>query len=113
MALLLDAWRRADDWLVGRFVMMPDHVHLFCSPGGLDSCDLVTWMRFWKALVSKGWANREQQPLWQTDFWDRQLRRQDSYGDKWEYVRNNPVRQGLVKRPEDWPFQGEMHELMW
>jgi hypothetical protein len=29
VALLLDCWRKADHWLVGRYVIMPDHLHLF------------------------------------------------------------------------------------
>jgi hypothetical protein len=30
---------------------------------------------------------------------------------KWLYVRNNPVRHGLVEHPDDWPFQGVMNIL--
>ena len=30
---------------------------------------------------------------------------------KWLYVRNNPVRHGLVKDPDDWPFQSVMNDL--
>jgi putative transposase len=113
MDLLIQAWRQADQWTVGRYVIMPDHIHLFCAPARTDSCDLVTWVRFWKGYVSKRWTDRSQLPLWQTDFWDRQLRTTESYGDKWEYVRNNPVRHGLVKQADDWPFQGELNVLMW
>jgi putative transposase len=29
VSLLLDSWRRADRWLVGRYVVMPDHLHRF------------------------------------------------------------------------------------
>jgi hypothetical protein len=47
------------------------------------------------------------------DFWDTQLRRQESYDSKWEYVISNPVRAGLVKEPNDWPFQGELNVLPW
>jgi putative transposase len=32
VALLQDCWRQADHWLVGRWVAMPDHLHLFCAP---------------------------------------------------------------------------------
>ena len=28
----------------------------------------------------------------------------ESRAGKWEYVRENPVRAGLVARAEDWPF---------
>ena len=31
----------------------------------------------------------------------------------WEHVRNNPVRYGLVKRAQDWPFQCKIYKLVW
>jgi len=70
------------------------------------------WVRFWKSLVTKSLACREGS-LWQTDFWDTQLRCRDKYAAKWEYVRNNPVRAGLLKRPAEWPYQGELNVLRW
>jgi hypothetical protein len=39
------------------------------------------------------------------------MRSAESYEEKWTYVRENPVRAGLVKRSTDWPFQGEIHRL--
>ncbi|PYJ59756.1 MAG: hypothetical protein DME74_11770 [Verrucomicrobia bacterium] len=50
---------------------------------------------------------------WQRDFWDRQLRRGESYAEKWKYVENNPVRHGHVQRAEDWLYQGELNVLHW
>ncbi|HWN95444.1 MAG TPA: hypothetical protein VNT99_10460, partial [Methylomirabilota bacterium] len=29
---ILSAWRAADHWLIGRYVIMPDHLHFFCAP---------------------------------------------------------------------------------
>ena len=39
---------------------------------------------------------------------DHVLRNDESYGQKWEYVRENPVRAGLVPRADDWQYQGEL-----
>ena len=36
-------------------------------------------------------AARNQTPILQRDYWDRQLRRNESYSQKWKYVVNNPV----------------------
>jgi hypothetical protein len=36
------------------------------------------------------------------------LRGEESYGQKWNYVRESPVRAGLVMRAEDWPYSGEI-----
>ena len=33
--LLIEVWQKADTWLVGRFVILPNHVHLFCAPADL------------------------------------------------------------------------------
>jgi putative transposase len=33
------------------------------------------------------------------------------YDKKWEYVRQNPVRAGLVAEPDDWPHRGELQTL--
>jgi REP element-mobilizing transposase RayT len=40
--------------------------------------------------------------LWQPRFFDRALRTVGEYNEKVEYIHLNPVRAGLVSRPEDW-----------
>jgi len=111
--LMVMAWKKADQWTVGSYVLMPDHVHFFCSPVGHEYPPLKKWITFWKTMVSREWPNPLEQPIWQSDFWDTQLRKGDSYGEKWHYVRNNPVRAGLVERVDDWPHQGTIQALFW
>ena len=60
-----------------------------------------------KTLLALGHAK----PHWQEGFFDHLLRRNESYAEKWEYVRQNPVRKDLCGRVEDWPYQGEMFPL--
>ena len=108
--LLLSVWRRATAWLVGRYVILPDHVHLFAGPGEL-SVDLEAWVRYWKSRFTKARAVPEHR--WQIGHWDRRLRKLESYDEKWQYVMQNPVRHGLAKRAEDWPFQEELFTLEW
>ncbi|MBI2510478.1 MAG: transposase [Opitutae bacterium] len=107
--ILRTEWQAAGNWRVGRYVVMPDHVHLFCSPGTLPASGLRAWVGYWKRLVTQ--ASGEE--IWQKNFWDTQLRRHESYGAKWEYVRQNPVRAGLASRAEGWPYQGELNTLYW
>jgi putative transposase len=109
-AALRSAWGRADRWLVGRYIVMPDHVHLFCAPASMD-VSLPRWIAFWKSMVTR--ACGKDGGGWQRDAWDTRLRRQENYGVKWDYVRANPVRAGLTARTEDWPYQGEMNVLPW
>jgi putative transposase len=111
--LLVSAWSRATHWLVGRYVVMPDHIHLFCSPAITPAHPLGLWVTYWQNLVTRSWSRPEEKPLWQKDHWDRQLRSGDSYEEKWKYVLNNPVRHKLCAVREAWPYQGELNVLSW
>jgi putative transposase len=96
---------------VGRYVLMPDHLHAFVllRPGPLR---LSGWMKSLKNTLSKTLrAMGKPAPHWQDGFFDHVLRSSESYEQKWLYVRDNPVRAGLVSRAEDWPYQGEINRL--
>lgn len=110
---LIAAWKKTSNgWLVGRFVCMPDHVHLFCSPTTLhEEISLERWVSYWKSLSSRSWPWPDEQPIWQRHFWDTQLRPGEHYSQRWHYVRCNPVRAGLVEHPEQWQHQGELNQL--
>jgi putative transposase len=109
---IVGTWRKASTWLVGRYVVMPDHIHLFCAPNGVDVPSLERWMRYWKSIVTKSIGAKSGE-VWQRHHWDRQLRSTDSYAEKWEYVRRNPVRHGYCKDPDEWPYRGELNVLQW
>jgi REP element-mobilizing transposase RayT len=108
--LLLEVWREAQAWLVGYYLLMPDHLPLFAAPHNLD-IPLNRWMTYWKRLFTQKAANAQWR--WQSLHWDTRLRRSESYADKWGYIRENPMRKGLVTKPEDWPYQGMMNILRW
>lgn len=88
----------------GRYVLMPDHVHCFICIG--PDRKLGDTIRLLKRSLSA--AIQDPMPHWQPGFFDHLLRHQDSYSSKWEYVRQNPVRAGLVEKAEEWPYQGEI-----
>ena len=92
---------------------MQDHIHLFAAENEFRGYPLGQWVAKWKAHVSRLWPFRQGEPIWQRSFWDHQLRNGDSYDVKWSYVRNNPVRHGLVLNADDWPFQGTLNDLWW
>jgi putative transposase len=110
---IVNAWSEARSWLVGRYVIMPDHIHLFCAPATLPTEHLKQWVGYWKSEASRNWPRPGQHPVWQRDFWDTQLRREESYQAKGDYVSENPVRAGLVKHADEWAFQGVLNILRW
>ena len=113
--MLIRSWCVSPDyhgWHVGRYVIMPDHVHFFARPRP-DAKALSDFMRDWKK-----WTTREatsiipiQGPLWQREFFDHLLRSTSSYSAKWDYVYENPVRAGLSPLAELWPYSGECEFL--
>lgn len=51
--------------------------------------------------------------IWKEGFWDTQLRYHESYGATWNYVQQNPLRDGLAQDESDCPYQGEVEILEW
>lgn len=94
---------------IGRYVLMPDHVHLFVR--GDQTFDLGTWVRGIKRALDKSILRFVEQ-RWQPGFFDHVLRSNESYAEKWHYVEQNPVRAGLAPIPEAWPFQGEIATVL-
>jgi REP element-mobilizing transposase RayT len=114
-SLLTTLWRESfgrNGWCVGRYVLMPDHVHLFAMPGE-NPDPLHQWVSRWKSISARQIvaATGSVAPIWQRDYFDRFLRSVESYSAKWEYVCNNPVRANLVTMSADWPYQGVIHDL--
>jgi REP element-mobilizing transposase RayT len=107
---LLEVWSEAQAWLVGRYVAMPDHVHLFAWATDSD-IPLDNWMKYCKSKFSKLHANPTHR--WQANHWDRRMRCERSYEEKWNYVRQNPVRGRLVDDADQWPYQGDLFKLRW
>jgi putative transposase len=91
---------------VGRYVIMPDHVHLFVR--GPDNFQLGPWVGMLKQALAKHIVLTATSPIWQRGFFDHVLRNDESYGSKWNYVRENPVRAGLVNDLDEWPYSGEI-----
>jgi putative transposase len=108
-----DFCRRAIDYgiYVGRYVIMPDHVHLFVALRQ-EACSLSIWVKSLKNALSKVLREMDTPgPHWQKGFFDHLLRNHDSYDQKWEYVLENPIRAKLVAKSDDWPFQGMIGDL--
>jgi len=103
---------RRHGWAVGKYVIMPDHVHFFARPRP-GAKPLSGFMRDWKRWTSREILAEQRlpAPLWQAEFFDHVLRSAASYAEKCDYVRQNPVRAGLVKNPEEWTYGGEIHLL--
>lgn len=99
-------------WAIGSYVVMPDHVHFFCADAE-GKVPLSRMVGSWKQWSAKriGPLLGIDAPLWQREFFDHLIRSGESYSEKWEYVRQNPVRAGLVPDADEWQFMGHINYI--
>jgi REP element-mobilizing transposase RayT len=87
---------------------MPDHFHALVCPTKDREAKIAQFSaglkRFVRSQTQAAWK-------WQEGVFDRLLRRDEFAESKWFYIRENPVRAGLVERWEDWPYLIDYGEL--
>jgi REP-associated tyrosine transposase len=121
-----EAWKvccavfdKLDQWRILSAIAMPDHLHILAAPSDRDASvsDFAKWFKRWfneayrlsncRPSLSDGklvaWH-------WQEGCFDRLLRSEESVSEKWDYLRQNPVRAGLVTSPDDWPYQFQFND---
>jgi putative transposase len=88
-------------------------LHILAAPASRDESisDFSKWFKRW---FNEAYRTSNCGPpvpdaatdwRWQEGCFDRLLRFDESLSEKWEYLRQNPVRVGLVEHLEDWPYQ--------
>ncbi|MBW2031794.1 MAG: transposase, partial [Deltaproteobacteria bacterium] len=88
-------------------VVMPDHVHLLLQPKELEKGNWHSLSSILHSIKSFT-ANKvndllcRKGTLWQDESYDRIVRDEAEFYEKWNYIRNNPVKNGLADSPERW-----------
>ncbi|MHB9072309.1 MAG: REP-associated tyrosine transposase [Desulfobaccales bacterium] len=102
-------------WILYAAVVLPDHVHVLGQPLWLDDGGafnlgeiLHSIKRFSARKINQG--RGVQGSLWQDERFDRIVRDEAEFLEKWQYIRNNPLKAGLVLYPEDYPWLYERTE---
>ncbi len=88
-------------------VVMPDHAHLLLQPAEnedgkwhslssiLHSIKSFTANKINKHLERSG-------HVWQVESFDRIIRNDNDFFEKWNYIRNNPLKKELAQSPCEW-----------
>ena len=107
--VMRELWSDRSHWIVGSYILMPDHTHLIVAPASSQTSSFVHWIAWWKRMSSR----RFDDPRigWQKGFWDTRLRNGRHMAEKVDYMRRNPVRSGLVDESSKWRFQGIIHTI--
>ena len=104
MAQVIRERREEHGFLLSAWVFLPDHWHAIFYPAHPLTIGRV--MESIKDAATKriNRSRREVGRLLQPRFFDRALRTVREYNEKVKYIHLNPVKAGLVSRPEDWPW---------
>ena len=70
-----------------------------CGEEPAPDKDLRRLVGDWKRFTSERTGIR-----WQKNFFDHRLRSDESWDEKAAYIRNNPVRAGLLPEGQTWPY---------
>jgi len=92
------------DFVVSGHVVMPEHVHLLVSEP--KKALLSTAVQALKLSVS---VQRYARPFWQRRYYDFNLHNEDKRVEKLRYMHRNPVKRGLVEKPEHWQWSSYRH----
>ncbi len=88
---------------------MPDHVHILLNPAKKENGTFHPLGQITKSI--KGYSARTINKLLgssgsvrQRESFDRIVRNEEEWREKYEYIRNNAVKAGLCEKPEDYPW---------
>jgi len=85
------------------FVIMSSHVHLLLTPN-INASKLLCSLKRTTARRANLLLGLTGQPFWQDESYDHLVRNGEEFRRIQRYIENNPVRAGLVTRPEDYPW---------
>jgi putative transposase len=91
------------------YVVMPEHVHLLIDEP--ERGTLAQAMQSLKQGVARRLALRAADPFWQARYYDFNVWSEQKFVEKLRDIHRNPVKRGLVERPEDWAWSSFRHYL--
>jgi REP element-mobilizing transposase RayT len=107
--LVLDACQHFDGqrYALWAAVVMPDHVHLLLQPKEQEPGQwwlLSNILHSIKSFIANQINKllKHEGNVWQDESFDRIVRNEEEFLEKWNYIRNNPVKRGLCPEPEAW-----------
>jgi putative transposase len=100
----LEAMRLRYDFVVCGYVIMPEHVHLLLS----EPRKALLFKAIQALKLSVSVQSRER-PFWLPRYYDFNVHNEEKRVEKLRYMHLNPVKRGLVKKPEDWLWSSFRH----
>jgi putative transposase len=103
----LEVVRQRYEFVVAGYVVMPEHVHLLVGEPRRSSLSIA--LQVLKQQTSRKLKQRGEAQFWQRRYYDFNVRSAEKVTEKLDYMHRNPVKRGLVDRPENWPWSSFRH----
>jgi putative transposase len=103
----LEAVRVRYRLLVAGYVLMPEHVHLLI--GEPQKASLADALQVLKQLTSRKMKQSGAVQFWQRRYYDFNVYNEEKRIEKLRYMHRNPVKRGLVDKPEEWQWSSFRH----
>jgi putative transposase len=97
-------YHKSQQWYLKLLLLMPDHLHMLIGiPGDAQLSKLIRDFKRMTARITK--------IEWQRNFFDHRLRQDESEDEKAAYIRENPVRAGLIGANQKWRYAIDAKDL--
>jgi len=119
---ILEQVRKKYRFIVAGYVVMPEHFHLLMSEpqqGTPSTVMQVLKQRVARRLLPKKrthdprqqelFADERSPKFWQSRFYDFNVYSKKKHAEKLRYMHRNPVKRGLVQRPEQWEWSSFLY----
>jgi putative transposase len=103
----LETVRVSYGFVVAGYVLMPEHVHLLVGEPLVSSLSVA--LQVLKQNISRRLKQLGDVRFWQRRYYDFNVHSEFKRLEKLSYMHRNPVRRGLVTKPEDWPWSSYVH----
>ena len=100
----LERMRRRYLFVIAGYVVMPEHVHM-----QVNEPKRALLSKAIQALKLSVTMRRRERPFWQAHYYDFNVSSHDKFVEKLRHIHRNPVKRGLVARPEDWRWSSYCH----
>jgi len=105
----LESVRQRYGFVVAGYVVMPEHVHLLVGEPIRSSLSVA--LQVLKQQTSRKLKGRGEVQFWQRRYYDFNVHNEEKRVEKLRYMHRNPVKRGLVEKPEQWPWSSFRHYL--
>jgi putative transposase len=104
---VLEEARKKYRFVVHGYVVMPEHFHLLMTEPEIGDPSVVMKVvkeRFSRQVHAKESGEEAPSQVWQKRFYDFNVWTTHKRIEKLRYMHRNPVKRGLVERPEQWAW---------